>query len=457
MGNFTANHAFRRPVVIAIALCGLAVIPQSTATAQTWKTAVGYDRLLSERGAALETGAGVKAALVEANSGTGRYMPTTDSSEFVGKAFEDRTGSAVGPSGHANSVGQRFFGNTQSMVPGVNDVVSFEANSWLVSALNTSEENTPIDHTDIHVMNHSYAGSTSVRTSEIILEAVDQIVDLNDLTSVVAGTGGTLIAPSYNSITVGRTAATSGFQTSVYGNGRSKPDIVAPDSAASYVTPIVSSAASLLHAKAMTMGEADGQRSETIKAVLMAGATKDEFTNWNRTTANPLDTVHGAGELNIYNSYHIMEAGQFDGATGIGNVVGSTGWDYSLTLDPDNPLSWVFSIDSMHDLSIMLNWNLHLNDNPDETLLPRRVLANLDLRLYDSSNTLIDSSLSSVDNLEHIYAKSLAAGTYRIEVAGDSSTDFALAWQVTAVPEPGAMLVLLMLTGVGVLRRSRSD
>ena len=65
----------------------------------------------------------------------------------------------------------------------------------------------------------------------------------------------------------------------------------------------------------------DGARSEVIKAMLMAGATKGEFANWidpttglvnpwNRTQTRPLDDVFGAGELNVYNSYLIGIGGK---------------------------------------------------------------------------------------------------------------------------------------------------
>lgn len=458
----TYRRAHLRLCVFAVITFGL--VPQ--AKAQSWKTAVDFDRLVNERGSLLETGFGLRAALMEADtdsSSNAAYMPSAGSSEFLGKTIVDGSGLGGSASGHANSVGSLFFGNNGSLTPGVADVVSFEANNWVGQAYSSSAAFSN-SHAGIHVSNHSYSGNTSHAISERILKSIDAVIDTHDMTSTVAGLSSTLISPSYNSITVGRTSATAGYATTFYGAGRSKPDIVVPASFPSTAAPMVGSAALLMHAKAQAMGDADGQRSETVKAVLMAGATKNEFPGWNRTTTKPLDAAHGAGELNVYNSYHIMEAGQMSGSTGIGSFVGSTGWDYVSTFDPNAPLSWNFTIAGSSIFSAMLNWNVHIHD-PDECIgescPPAFELANLDLRLFDATNSLIDSSLSTVDNLEHIYFESLGPGTYRLEVSGDIDTDFSLAWRsnaslVSAVPEPASTMVLLgMLIVSGFTRRSR--
>ncbi|HMP08097.1 MAG TPA: hypothetical protein PJ982_17250, partial [Lacipirellulaceae bacterium] len=66
---------------------------------------------------------------------------------------------------------------------------------------------------------------------------------------------------------------------SIYGPGRYRPDIVVPVEASGYnsvsaATAGVSSAAALLRGVA---AGTDADRSETMKAILMAGATKTEF------------------------------------------------------------------------------------------------------------------------------------------------------------------------------------
>ena len=107
----------------------------------------------------------------------------------------------------------------------------------------------------------------------------------------------------------------------------------------------------------------------------------------------------------------------------------------------------------------MLNWNIDVEDtNPDVNIFdPSATLANMSMRFWDSTNapldTLLDSSLSTVDNVEHIFFESLAEGTYTIEIFTDLSTDFGFSWY--AVPEPGSLVFLGFGTIALALRRRR--
>ena len=49
----------------------------------------------------------------------------------------------------------------------------------------------------------------------------------------------------------------------------------------------------------------------------------------------------------------------------------------------------------------------------------------------------MDASLSTVDNVEHIYLKDLAPGVYDLKVSGDADSEFALAWRLTGAALPG--------------------
>ncbi|MCU0721880.1 MAG: hypothetical protein MUC83_19370 [Pirellula sp.] len=50
-----------------------------------------------------------------------------------------------------------------------------------------------------------------------------------------------------------------------------------------------------------------------MKAIIMAGADKTAVPAWSNTSTRPLDSVYGAGQADVYSSYRILEAGQFDG------------------------------------------------------------------------------------------------------------------------------------------------
>jgi hypothetical protein len=289
--------------------------------------------------------------------------------------------------------------------------------------------------------------------AENLLQRLDFAINESEMTTVVGtanGNSGTalpaLLVHGYNSITVGVTdgthASSANNSTYLYGNGRIKPEIVAPHSLTSFSTPMVSSAAAMLHeAGAGT----DAVRSEPLKAILLAGATKDEFTSWSRTPDSPLDREFGAGELNIYHSYFMIKAPETDGSTGIPSAPATAqGWDYESQIEAGGSRYYQFEVAEdtvLGELSIVLTWNIDVRDLNSGTLFsPLPVLADMNLELYDSSNgflgTLIDSSVSSVDNVEHIYLKNLMPGTYHLRVTSDLAWDYGLAWRSSVVDAP---------------------
>jgi len=119
-------------------------------------------------------------------------------------------------------------------------------------------------------------------------------------------------------------------------SGRAEPDIVAPQSATSYATPTVSSAAALLvqyahNTPAISNASFTSSRTgltleyaetnDAIKASLMAGAVRrdpdktasqqiSDYTAGFGGVQNGLDSRYGAGQLNIDNSYHILAGKQ---------------------------------------------------------------------------------------------------------------------------------------------------
>ncbi|MFO0923767.1 MAG: PEP-CTERM sorting domain-containing protein [Pirellulales bacterium] len=454
--------------VVAILCVALSVTPY--ASAQDWRELVGYNKLKSEVGASLENGAGIAVSLVEAGGKDKTFMPDTSIAEFTGKTILNGTGSGGAISGHATGVGQIMFGNNSSIAAGVTQITAYDADDWVYTRAGVGTANNPLPN-PFSVQNHSYIGTGDpVAKANETLARFDYMINRDGVTSVVAMNNGganplpQLMGQSYNSISVGLTNGQHSHGLTDLGTtGRIKPDIVAPAGATSSSTPMVSSAAILLHQKAVNMNTPDARTTETMKAIIMAGATKSEFPSWDQGTngsgviTRPLDDTFGAGELNVYNSYRILEGGEFDGATGgsQGGLIALKGWDYGETIAVNNTKHWTFEIgpgQTLSEASILLTWNAQyadINNNFSNTLS----LANMRLQLWDSTSSfmgnLLYTSDSPVDNVEHLYLQNLASGKYTFGVTSDLSTDFGIAWNITAVPEPSSLAILGLAASVG--------
>lgn len=450
---------------------GHSLVGSGAVWAQAHKEAIGYNALVAAVGPGLEKGAGIQVAMVEAPAGSA-YLPDMANAEFLGKTVNDGSGTNSGASFHAREVGRYFFGNTSSLTPGISSFSGYEVNHWLNSRLSPGGSGTPLGES-YRVSSHAYAGSVGSAAADLNrLMQMDFYVNQNGTTVVVGTTNDNLpvlpnlFAHGHNVIVVGRSSGAHGHgSTTFYGPGRTRPDLVAPLSATSWGTGLVSSAAALLHHKADNMGvdSTDARRPEVIKSILMSGAIKEPFASWDRTNTRPIDERFGAGQLNIFNSYFIMDAGQFDGSLGAPTeAIGLRGWDYEASLSEAAIQSYRLEIGpgGAADLSIMLNWNVEILDtNPAANVFaPEARLANLGLTLWDENETLIDWSNSSVDNLEHLSLAFLAAGNYtlRVQNHSDFASSYALSWRMTAVPEPGSGGVLLFLClGLAARRRPR--
>jgi hypothetical protein len=462
-----------------LALLGLA---RSPASAQTWQDATDYTKLKSRLGASTPTGAGGAISLVEAqtsSSGTppNAYYIDTSLAEFTAASdpfglalnLTDGTGNMLnGNSSHATfTVGQNYFGNSASMAPGANNVTIYEVNDWLSSKLNY-EGMGPPQVPAFRVQNHSWIANTLGNDSQDLaaIRRFDYLIETTELTGVVGANNNNnpaallahphVMVHSYNSIVVGRPdgSHSRGQTTSFYGAGRFKPDIVAPGSFTSIATARVSSAATLLHETGVGT---DAVRSETMKAILLAGATKQEFDDWvdpttgavnpwNRTATRPLDDVFGAGELNIYNSYLSQLGGKQSASLTVpSTAVGSYGYDYqNRKAEAVGDLFYKFNVASgstATELSIVLAWNAEITDtNPGSPFVPQESLQNLDMRLYTAAENVFSEpldplrgSVSTTDNVEHIYLTNLAPGTYTLKVSGAANWDYGLAWRMSTL------------------------
>ncbi|MDZ4659698.1 MAG: PEP-CTERM sorting domain-containing protein [Bythopirellula sp.] len=437
----------------------------SSASAELFEE-IGFTQLkntLTSIGVPVPLGDGVPISLVEAGgSSNSSYWPNSGSNEFgassdplgLAVAFSDGSGNAnmVNPSNHASSQARNFFGNTTSVAPGANAVIVYEAGLFLDNQLGAPVGGTP-QFLDFRVQNHSWVGSfavddanptpTEISQDVSTLRRFDFMINRDNLTAIVGLHN--VIAPlphllgqSYNALAIGRTDglhSTGLTNLTNYGPGRSKPDLVAPRDTTSAATSTTSSIATLLHS--VVIGS-DAARSEVMKAMLMAGATKNEFTSWSRTTTQPLDDTFGAGEVNVYNSYLMTQGGRYAGTSAPVEAVGSHGWDYQ-TIQPGaaNELKYKFVIptgSTAPELSILLTWNVNVPGG-----FGSQTLANMDLTLTDALGQTVDQSLSTLDNVEHIYLTDLAAGDYTLTITSDTARDFGLAWRTsTLFDQPSA-------------------
>ncbi|HUG12815.1 MAG TPA: immunoglobulin domain-containing protein, partial [Opitutaceae bacterium] len=373
----------------------------------------------------------------------GKWAPEV-AGELAGKAITYSPAAPAGYSYHGDEVGRVFYGSSSSIIPGVSQIRAFEAWNYFDSSLNTAKGIAPAA-ADWDVENHSYISSSGLTTNEGG-RRLDFRIDRDGVTATVVLENGTGVVPplfgnTYNTIVVGSSTGSHSLGgTTREVNGRLKPDIVGTANWTSYAGPIVGSSAGLLIAKTKAdTSLAMAKRPEVIKALLMAGATKDEFPSWSRSSTAPIDPIYGAGEVNVNNSYGILVAGRQPASSS--SIRSSRGWDLN-SAGQGSSLHYFFTIGSGQTgtVSAVLTW--HRNVSPINGAWNQGVSAsvdNLDLRLYRADpqfqvGDLLQDSVSSIDNVEHVFLRDLAEGTYALVVSSVSgSKQFGLAWNVSGV------------------------
>lgn len=424
----------------------------------------GYRALVAELGAAVPDGTGVAVTQVEAASpdylpqaGSGTYAG--NGSFFSGKTFTARSGTS-GSSGHAFDVGSHFYSlnvtpalGRASMTPGISAVDLFSATNWSAAGLLEPASNlAPLIETRA-VQNHSWisvASAGSASSDNDTLRRLDFAVRRDGFLPVVGVNNGSgtlvpsLMASAFNNLSVGLTSGNhsrGGVPSFLDGPGRQKPELVAPLDFTSFSTALVSSATALLRQTAAGQGP-NASRPETLKAILLAGATKDEFPAWTRTATAPLDPVFGAGELHVANSWHIL--------TGLEQAAAQTtprplaAWS-RVTLTTSTVADYLIQVplgSVGETFSAVAVWNRVITNtgSGNQFIMNVNALANYQLELARmpaaGAPVVLDQSLATTGNVEHLYQRHLRPGTYRLRLslASGSNVPAAVAWQMQTTP-----------------------
>jgi Immunoglobulin domain/NHL repeat len=347
-------------------------------------------------------------------------------------------------SSHANGVAADLIGSSTSIIPDAPQLISCQDIAYINDTLHIVQPIAPMAATwDLE--NHSWCWSDPTYSVDILRRA-DWRVDNQGVTIVSAVANGNVpmqyvLTSSYNGIAAGVTVGThSPGGTLIEVNGRLKPDIVAPAVWTSNATPIVASCAGLLIDQAKADARfAVAKDPRVIKALLLAGATKQEISGWSNSPTQPLDAHFGAGQVNIANSYHMLMGGQQPA----GNAwLPGSGWDKATS----GSGGYFFEVPAgkTATLSTVLTWHRTITPNANWSVLTP-FLADLNLRLRTagpdfSVGALVAESRSAIDNVEHVYQTSLPPGRYALEVTGPAGVPYGIAWRSSlADVEPPAV------------------
>jgi hypothetical protein len=465
------------------------------------KTDIGYRDLQAElnaQGKALPDGGGVQVLMAEACGNSVdddndpetppiclAWLPHISNSQFQDKTLNDLSFSSPGFfSGHATTVASLFFGNSSAIADGIDTIDIYFADHWLeegyLQATNPSLLPTISSN---RIGNHSWVGTVGSEPEEQLIDSeilrrVDWLIDRDEFIQVVGLTNGSenpaLLGSAFNVIAVGRSDGEHGQGSAAvdtsYQVGRTRPDLVAPLSTTSSATPVIASAAALLvetgHNEVSLStdlqiisttnraGDAiyNAERSEVIKAILMAGADRNasdnDITNYRSTTStqtnNGLDSRFGAGQINIANSYHILAAGEQNSSEDIPNGTGTiepTGFDYDPVFGgvsaSNTEASYTFSTGSeAESLYVSLVWNIKINEGQNGEFDGTALLHDLNLNLFDVTEnpTLIASSSSDNENTENLWVALNSNRDYVLKVVAAANQtafkwDYAIAWR----------------------------
>ncbi len=197
-----------------------------------------------------------------------------------------------------------------------------------------------------------------------------------------------------------------------------------------------------------------------VKAVLMNSA--DKLPSWDNgqsnvggviTTTQSLDYYLGAGRMNLSRAFDQYTAGTADVPGLLAGPVLDTGWDYGRVAEgaPQDYLL-LSPITAGSNLTATLDWFADAN----AASATYGSFDNLDLQVWSTTaglpQSLIAQSISPYNAAEHLSFAIPDDGQYLLRVLWSNNVynfvndphadDYALAWNVTSVPEPTTLSLL---------------
>jgi hypothetical protein len=339
---------------------------------------------------------------------------------------------------HANTVAANYYGVTNGTAPQVAHVYNYDASHFYNDIIAAGSP----PAIPVRIVNQSFIFPDPPFSEAAVNQNYDDYaVSRNTIFISGVGNFGVVSAAGtcYNGIGPGTYGAATSFGPST--DGRCKPDLVAPDAANfpaganSYAITYVSASAAIL---VQAGGRGDGGANTgaatnllTIKALLLNGAVKT--IDWTNSITTPLDARYGAGLVNVFNSWTQLKGGKrpfIESSTNSsggphppglnpGNVPVLIGWDTNSISTPSgvservNHYYFNLTGGDPYALTATLVWNRQQGQS---------LINNLDLFLYNTANSnLIASSVSSVDNVEHLYLPRLSPGRYDLQVLKKNS------------------------------------
>ncbi len=349
-----------------------------------------------------------------------------ESSNGVSTVFPNPVGAE---SQHANGVGDAIFGPSNGVAPGIAALDSYDAD-FFINALVFERAPFPA-----RIVNQSFIIPVDNLQEQTAIDR--EFDDYSDRFNVLfvsgAGNGGAVFTPAsqYNGIGVGALGGATSVGPTADGS-RSKPDIVAPSGFTSGSTPQVAGAAALLLQAALrgdggTNAIAEAGDIRVIKALLLNGATKPP--NWSPPASQPLDPLHGAGVLHIFNSWNQLRSGrQIAGETTV--VATTTSHPPGLSTNRPTALrGWAFSTITNQSPTEDAVDHFYLDLPPGQpsyvvtlTLVWNRrngfTQANdLDLHFINrATGASVAKSDTFASNVEHIHLVAVPPGSYDLQV-----------------------------------------